>query len=262
MTNITEAHPRRRAYGEDLRRLAVTAVLEDGMSLAAAGRRFGVSEISVASWVRRWRERGHLRADARGGDRKSWRIEAERERIFRILERQPALTVRALRDRLGRRGPRVRDLHRAALPEAPRPEARTPPQRPPRRPPPQTRGRPARMTAGRGAAGRSFISSDYGRTRTGRRLLPALRREGGRRGPGSRRRMLAQPALEKLVSELAGRPATRRVRDLLYRLLVEGLGAESKVYRLRETGAGIAGPYPPPALAKAGVAPDPIGAHP
>ena len=104
MTNITEAHPRRRAYGEDLRRLAVTAVLEDGISLAAAGRRFGVSEISVASWVRRWRERGHLRADARGGDLMSWRIEAERERIFRILERQPALTVRALRDRLAAEG--------------------------------------------------------------------------------------------------------------------------------------------------------------
>ena len=104
MTNITEAHPRRRAYGEDLRRLAVTAVLENGMSLAAAGRRFGVSEISVASWVRRWRERGHLRADARGGDLMSWRIEAERERIFRILERQPALTVRALRDRLAAEG--------------------------------------------------------------------------------------------------------------------------------------------------------------
>ena len=104
MAKLNDAHPRRRAYGEDLRRLAVTAVLEDGMSLAAAGRRFGVSEISVASWVKRWRERGHLRADARGGDRKSWRIEAERERIFRILERQPALTVRALRDRLAAEG--------------------------------------------------------------------------------------------------------------------------------------------------------------
>ncbi len=102
--NMSEAHPRRRAYGEDLRRLAVTAVLEEGMSLAAAGRRFGVSEISVASWVKRWRERGHLRADAKGGDLKSGRIEAERERIFRILERQPALTVRALRDRLAAEG--------------------------------------------------------------------------------------------------------------------------------------------------------------
>ncbi len=55
--NMTEAYPRRRAYGEDLRRLAVMAVLEEGMSLAAAGRRFGVSGVSVASWVKRWRER-------------------------------------------------------------------------------------------------------------------------------------------------------------------------------------------------------------
>ena len=60
--------------------------------------------ISVASWVKRWRERGHLRADAKGGDLKSWRIEAERERIFRILERQPSITLRALRDRLAAEG--------------------------------------------------------------------------------------------------------------------------------------------------------------
>ncbi len=43
-----EAHPRRRAYGEDLRRLAVAAVLEEGMNLAAAGRRFGVSGVIPA----------------------------------------------------------------------------------------------------------------------------------------------------------------------------------------------------------------------
>ncbi len=104
MNMSEEAYPRRRAYGEDLRRLAVTAVLEEGMSLAAAGRRFGVSDMSVASWVKRWHERGHLRPDAKGGDRKSWRIEAERERIFRILERHPSITLRALRDRLAAEG--------------------------------------------------------------------------------------------------------------------------------------------------------------
>ncbi len=153
--NITETHPRRRAYGEDLRRLAVTAVLEEGMNPAAAGRRFGVSGVSVASWVKRWRERGHLRPDAKGGDLKSWRIEAERERIFRILERQPALTLRALRDRLAAEGAVFgtstvqRFLKRHGLER----------QRPPRQPPPQTRGRPARVT---------------GRKRTGGRRAPPL----------------------------------------------------------------------------------------
>ncbi len=40
--------------------------------------------------------------------------------------------------------------------------------------------------------------------------------------------MLAQATLEALVSELAERPGHEKVRTLLYRLLVEGLGAESR----------------------------------
>ena len=40
--------------------------------------------------------------------------------------------------------------------------------------------------------------------------------------------MLTQVALEALVSELAGRPGHEKVRALLYRLLVEGLGADSR----------------------------------
>ncbi|MCY3753454.1 MAG: helix-turn-helix domain-containing protein [Alphaproteobacteria bacterium] len=104
MTDSREAYLRGRAYGEDLRHLAVTAVLEKGMSLTAAARHFEVSRSSVTRWVERWRERGHLRADARGGDLQSWRIEAERERIFRILEQRPSLSIRALRDRLAAEG--------------------------------------------------------------------------------------------------------------------------------------------------------------
>ena len=104
MTDTREAYLRGRAYDEDLRRLVVTAVLEKGMSQAAAGRQFDVSRSSIARWVERWRERGDLRADARGGDLQSWRIEAERERIFRILERRPSLSVRALRGRLAAEG--------------------------------------------------------------------------------------------------------------------------------------------------------------
>ena len=99
-----KAQSRGRAYGEDLRRRAVAAVLEEGMSLAAAGRQFGVHWRSVACWVRRYRERGDLRPDARGGDRQSWRIEAERERILRILQGRPRLSIRALRDRLAAEG--------------------------------------------------------------------------------------------------------------------------------------------------------------
>ena len=96
---------RGKAYGEDLRRRAAAAVLEEGMSLAAAGRKCDVHWRSVARWVRRDRDRGDLQPDPRGGDLRSWRIEAERERIVRLLKRAPRLSVRALRDRLAAEGP-------------------------------------------------------------------------------------------------------------------------------------------------------------
>ena len=43
--------------------------------------------------------------DPRGGDLQSWRIEAERERIFLLLKRQPRLTIRTLCDALAAEGP-------------------------------------------------------------------------------------------------------------------------------------------------------------
>ena len=104
MTESMKGQSQGKAYGEDLRRRAVSAVLEEGMSLAAAGRQFRVNRQSVARWVQRYREHGHVRPDARGGDLQSWRIEEERGRILRLLERQPGLSVRALRDRLAAEG--------------------------------------------------------------------------------------------------------------------------------------------------------------
>ena len=96
---------RGRALDEDLRRRAVAAVVEKGMSARAAGRLYNVGGDSVALWVRRFRERGQVRADRRGGDHRSWRIEAERERIFRILEAQPDISMYGLRDALAAEGP-------------------------------------------------------------------------------------------------------------------------------------------------------------
>ena len=52
--------------GQDLRGRAVAAVLEGGMSAAAAARRFGLSESAVRNWVRRFRRRGHVRPDPMG----------------------------------------------------------------------------------------------------------------------------------------------------------------------------------------------------
>ena len=105
MTDLLAERNRGRALGEDLRRRAVAAVLDDGMTKAAAGRRFGVHPKSIARWVKRYRERGDLRPDPRGGDLQSWRIEAERERIFLLLKRRPRLTIRTLRDALAAEGP-------------------------------------------------------------------------------------------------------------------------------------------------------------
>jgi len=87
---------------DDLRGRAVAAVLEGGMSAAAAARRFGVDRASIRRWVRRLRERGHVRPDPMGGS--ASRIEPKRERIFRILETRPGLTVRALSRALAAEG--------------------------------------------------------------------------------------------------------------------------------------------------------------
>ena len=54
-----------RAVGLELRERAVAAVVQEGMSARAAAARFGLAARSVSRWVRRFRERGHVRADAR-----------------------------------------------------------------------------------------------------------------------------------------------------------------------------------------------------
>ena len=111
MTNESNGGPagalrrsrRGRPVGEDLRAAVVAAVVEEGMTAAAAARRFGLADPSVRSWVRRFRERGHVRADPMGG-RKPSRIEPERERILRILAARPLITMYELRDALAAEG--------------------------------------------------------------------------------------------------------------------------------------------------------------
>ena len=93
--------PRRgRPMGEDLRALAVAAALREGGR--AAARRFGLAESTVNGWVRRFRERGHVRPDSMGG--RPSRIGRERERILRILAARPELSLTGLRDALAADG--------------------------------------------------------------------------------------------------------------------------------------------------------------
>ena len=105
MDESTDRLPERRrgrAVSEDLRAAAVAAVLHEGMSIRAAARRFGLPQSSVGNWLERFRERGHVRPDRRGGRRS--RIEPERERILRILEARPGLSMYGLRDALAAEG--------------------------------------------------------------------------------------------------------------------------------------------------------------
>ncbi len=96
------ARRRGRAVSEDLRGPVVAAVLYEGMSIAAAARRFGLAPSTAGVWVRRFRERGHLRPDRRGGSVS--RIGRERGRILRILEAQPDISMYGLRDALAAEG--------------------------------------------------------------------------------------------------------------------------------------------------------------
>ena len=105
MDGSTDGLPERRrgrAVSEDLRAAAVAAVLHEGMSIRAAARRFALPQSSVGNWLKRFRERGHVRPDRRGGRRS--RIEPERERILRILEARPGLSMYGLRDALAAEG--------------------------------------------------------------------------------------------------------------------------------------------------------------
>ena len=103
---LTESR-RGRAVDMGLRGRAVAAVLEEGMSARAAAARFGLAATSVNRWVKRFRERGHVRADARGG--RPSRAEPERDRIVRLLEARPELSSRALSGALAAEGVRLAD---------------------------------------------------------------------------------------------------------------------------------------------------------
>ena len=91
-----------RAVNEELRGMAVAAVLREGLNMAAAARRFGLGETTLRRWVKQFRERGHVRPGRQGGS--ASRIEPERGRILRILAERPELSMTGLRDALAAEG--------------------------------------------------------------------------------------------------------------------------------------------------------------
>lgn len=92
-----------RALSLDLRERVLAAVAR-GLSHRAAGERFGVSPASVSRWRVLVRMQGDARPKALGGDRRSGRIEAQKETILAELERTPDITIEELRRALAATG--------------------------------------------------------------------------------------------------------------------------------------------------------------
>lgn len=76
----------------DLRERLVSAV-EGGMSRRSAAERFGVAASTAIKWMDRWRQAGHVRPEAQGGDKRSQRIEAHAEEILALVAATPDMTL-------------------------------------------------------------------------------------------------------------------------------------------------------------------------
>jgi len=88
---------------QEIRVRVVEAVVTGGMSHRASARRFGVSPPSAVRWVREYRRTGHTLPRPCGGDRRSGRIEAQREALFGMVQEEPDLTMRQIRTRVYRK---------------------------------------------------------------------------------------------------------------------------------------------------------------
>ena len=71
-----------------------------GCARNAAARRFGVSIASAVRWVTRYSHHGADFAFALGGDRRSGRIEAQREYLLGLIRRTPDITLLEMQERL------------------------------------------------------------------------------------------------------------------------------------------------------------------
>lgn len=79
-------------YSADLRERVVLAV-ESGLSRHQAAARFDVSPSSAIRWHKSWRETGAFSAAAQGGDQRSGRIEALKDVILNLIDKQKDITL-------------------------------------------------------------------------------------------------------------------------------------------------------------------------
>jgi transposase len=85
-------------------RVRVLAAVAQGLCHRAVGERFGVSAASVSRWRAREREQGDARARPMGGDRRSARIEAQKDTILAALKARPDIAIEELRGALAEKG--------------------------------------------------------------------------------------------------------------------------------------------------------------
>jgi transposase len=88
------------ALSDDLRERVVHAVTHSGMSRNAAAKRFGVSIASAVRWLQRFGATGEISPAPTGGDRRSQRIEAQRDYLLGLVRRQPDMTLLEIQERL------------------------------------------------------------------------------------------------------------------------------------------------------------------
>jgi transposase len=88
------------ALSDDLRKRMVEAVVEGGLSRNAAAKRFDVSIASAVRWVIRYEATGKISPSPLGGDRRSGRIEAQRDYLLGLIRRTPDITLLEIRERL------------------------------------------------------------------------------------------------------------------------------------------------------------------
>ena len=87
-----------RACSNDLRESVVGAVVA-GASCRAAALRFGVSPSSAIKWMARWRGRGDVSPDSRGGRHRS-PLHPHQLWLLELNRTEPDLTLIEVRDRL------------------------------------------------------------------------------------------------------------------------------------------------------------------
>jgi transposase len=88
-----------RTLSEDLR-LRVISAVEAGLSRRAAAERFGIGIATAIRWVRAFKATGTTRAQPKGGDQRSHRIEAYRDVILDAVAAHVDITLVELADML------------------------------------------------------------------------------------------------------------------------------------------------------------------